>query len=206
MRRFGDYLKGDESRTMNVRAQPDLFAATPDWPQGFRYESGVISTEEQRALVEQLQTLPFKEFEFQGFLGKRRVVSFGWRYDFNNGGFQKTDSIPDFLLPLRDRAARFAGLDADALAHALVLEYPPGAAIGWHRDRPMFDDVIGVSFTSPCTFRFRRKSGPKWERRSLTAEPGSMYLLRGPSRTEWEHSIPGVDALRYSVTFRSLAK
>jgi alkylated DNA repair dioxygenase AlkB len=205
MRRFGDYLKGNESRTMNVRAQPDLFAATPDWPQGFRYESGVVSAEEQQALVEQFQTLPFKEFEFQGFLGKRRVVSFGWRYDFNNGGFQKTDSIPDFLLPLRDRAARFAGLDADALAHALVLEYPPGAAIGWHRDRPMFDDVIGVSFTSPCTFRFRRKSGLKWERRSLTAEPGSMYLLRGPSRTEWEHSIPGVDALRYSVTFRSLA-
>ena len=206
MRRFGDYLKGDETRTMNVRAQPDLFAATPDWPQGFRYESGVISDEDQRGLVERFQTLPFKEFEFQGFLGKRRVVSFGWRYDFNNGGFQKTDSIPDFLLPLRDRAARFAGLDADALAHALVLEYPPGAAIGWHRDRPMFDDVIGVSFTSPCTFRFRRKSGQKWERRSLTAEPGSMYLLRGPSRTEWEHSIPGVDALRYSVTFRSLAK
>ena len=191
---------------MNVRAQPDLFAATPDWPQGFRYESGVVSAEEQRGLVEQFQTLPFKEFEFQGFLGKRRVVSFGWRYDFNNGGFQKADSIPDFLLPLRDRAARFAGLDADALAHALVLEYPSGAAIGWHKDRPMFDDVIGISFGSPCTFRFRRKSGQKWERRSLTAEPGSMYLLRGPSRTEWEHSIPGVDALRYSVTFRSLAK
>jgi alkylated DNA repair dioxygenase AlkB len=161
MRRFGDYLKGYESRTMNIRAQPDLFAATPDWPQGFRYESGVISAEEQRGLVEQFQTLPFKEFEFQGFLGKRRVVSFGWRYDFNNGGFQKTESIPDFLLPLRKRAARFAGLDADALAHALVLEYPPGAAIGWHRDRPMFDDVIGVSIASPCTFRFRRKNGKK---------------------------------------------
>ncbi|AMN44980.1 alpha-ketoglutarate-dependent dioxygenase AlkB [Rhodoplanes sp. Z2-YC6860] len=191
---------------MNIRAQPDLFAATPDWPQGFRYESGVTPAEEQQDLVEQFQTLPFKEFEFQGFLGKRRVVSFGWRYDFNNGGFQKTCSIPDFMLPLRDRAARFAGLDGDALAHALVLEYPPGAAIGWHKDRPMFDDVIGISFASPCTFRFRRKSGQKWERRSLTAEPGSMYLLRGPSRTEWEHSIPGVDALRYSVTFRSLAR
>jgi alkylated DNA repair dioxygenase AlkB len=133
-------------------------------------------------------------------------VSFGWRYDFNGGGFQKTDSIPDFLLPLRNRAARFAGIDPDTIAHALVLEYPPDAAIGWHKDRPVFDDVIGVSFTSPCTFRFRRKTGQKWERRSLTVEPGSMYLLRGQSRTEWEHSIPGVNALRYSVTFRSLAK
>jgi alkylated DNA repair dioxygenase AlkB len=206
MRPFGDYLNGNENRTMNIRAQPDLFAATPNWPQGFRYESGVISAEEQQRLVEQFQTLPFKEFEFQGFLGKRRVVSFGWRYDFNGGGFQKTDSIPDFLLPLRDRAARCAGIDPDTIAHALVLEYPPGAAIGWHKDRPVFDDVIGVSFTSPCTFRFRRKTGQRWERRSLTAEPGSMYLLRGPSRTEWEHSIPGVNALRYSVTFRSLAK
>jgi len=191
---------------MNIRAQADLFAAAPDWPQGFRYQSGVISAEEERNLVEQFRTLAFKEFEFQGFLGKRRVVSFGWRYDFNNGGFQKADEIPDFLLPLRERAARFAGLDAEALAHALVLEYPPGAAIGWHKDRPMFDDVIGVSLLSPCTFRFRRKSGSKWERRSLTAEPRSIYLLRGPSRTEWEHSIPGVDALRYSVTFRSLSR
>jgi alkylated DNA repair dioxygenase AlkB len=191
---------------MNIIAQSDLFAATPDWPQGFRYEPEVVSADEEQGLVEQNRTLPFKEFEFQGFLGKRRVVSFGWRYDFNNGGFQKADSIPEFLLPLRDRAARFAGIEAGALAHALVLEYPPGAAIGWHKDRPMFDDVVGVSLVSPCTFRFRRKSGSKWERRSLTSEPRSMYLLRGPSRTEWEHSIPGVDAMRYSVTFRSLSR
>ena len=105
---------------------------------------------------------------------------------------------------IRERAARFAGVTPDALAHALVLEYPPGAAIGWHRDRPVFDDVIGISLTSPCTFRFRRKAGAKWERKSITAEPRSMYLLRGPARTEWEHSIPGVDTLRYSITFRSL--
>lgn len=201
----GDYLMGQGTR-MNIRAQADLFAAAPDWPQGFRYEPSVISATEELRLVEQIRTLPFKEFEFQGFLGKRRVVSFGWRYDFNGGGFQKTDSIPEFLLPLRESAARFAGIDDDTLAQALVLEYPPGAAIGWHKDRPVFDDVVGVSLVSPCTFRFRRQSGSKWERRSLTAEPRSMYLLRGPSRTEWEHSIPGVDALRYSVTFRSLGK
>src|ERR1051325_9752836 len=200
------YLQGPEHNIMNLSAQPDLFAATPTGPQGFRYEPEAISAADERRLIEQFRTLPFKEFEFQGFLGRRRVVSFGWRYDFNGGGFQQTEAIPDFLKPLRHRAARFAGIEADALAQALVLEYPPGAAIGWHKDRPVFDDVIGVSLLSPCTFRFRRKLGSKWERRSLTAEPRSMYLLRGPSRTEWEHSIPGVDALRYSVTFRSLSR
>lgn len=186
--------------------QADLFGEPNAHPEGFRYAPDIVSADEEKALVDAMAPLPFKEFEFQGFLGKRRVVSFGWRYDFNGGGFHKTSAMPGFLLPLRERAARFAGLDADALVHALVLEYPPGAAIGWHRDRPVFHDVVGVSLASPCTFRFRRKRGTTWERRSLTAEPRSIYLLRGPSRTEWEHSIPGVDALRYSVTFRSLTR
>jgi alkylated DNA repair dioxygenase AlkB len=188
--------------------QSDLFddTAAPDLPDGFRYAEDVINHAEEGALIGQLAALPLKEFEFQGFVGKRRVVSFGWRYDFNGGGFNETDPIPKFLLPLRQRAAEFAGLQPDAMAQALVLEYPAGAAIGWHKDRPVFDDVIGISLATPCTFRFRRKLGQKWERRSLTAEPRSLYLLRGPSRTEWEHSIPSLDALRYSVTFRSLAQ
>jgi alkylated DNA repair dioxygenase AlkB len=186
--------------------QADLFAkSVADLPEGFRYACGIVTRSEEHALVSELAKLPLKEFEFQGFLGKRRVASFGWRYDFNGGGFQQTDPIPDFLLPLRKRAAQFAKLDPQALAHALVLEYPPGAAIGWHKDRPVFDDVLGVSLMAPCAFRFRRKAGPKWQRRSITAEPRSIYLLRGPARAEWEHSIPGVDALRYSVTFRSLS-
>jgi alkylated DNA repair dioxygenase AlkB len=186
--------------------QADLFDKPSEFPDGFRYAPDVISRAEETALVAEVERLPFKEFEFQGFLGKRRVVSFGWRYDFNGGGFKKTETIPDFLLPLRARAARFAGLDTEMLAHALVIEYSPGATIGWHKDRPVFDDVIGVSLVSPCTFRFRRKTGSTWDRISLTAEPRSIYLLRGPSRTDWEHSIPGVDALRYSVTFRSLKR
>jgi alkylated DNA repair dioxygenase AlkB len=186
--------------------QPDLFARPAgDFPEGFHYAPDLVSAGEERALIEELRKLAFKEFEFQGFLGKRRVVSFGWRYDFNGGGLQQAEPMPEFLLPLRERAAQFAGLAPDALAHALLLEYPPGATIGWHRDRPVFDDVIGISLAAPCTFRFRLKRGPKWERRSLTAAPRSIYLLRGPSRHEWEHSIPAVDALRYSITFRSLA-
>jgi alkylated DNA repair dioxygenase AlkB len=184
--------------------QRNLFETANELPEGMRYAPEVISREEEHTLLRELPALPFKEFEFHGFLGKRRVVSFGWRYDFNGGGLGRAGEIPEFLHPLRERAARFAGLEPASLEHTLVIEYTPGAAIGWHKDRPAFEDVIGISLLSPCTFRLRRKAGAKWERRSLTAEPRSAYLLRGPSRTEWEHSIPPLDTLRYSVTFRSL--
>ncbi len=173
-------------------------------PEGFRYEAGVVSIHEERELVDCLAALPLKEFEFHGYVGKRRVMSFGWHYDFGDATLRRTDDMPAFLLPLRERAAAFADLAPDDLPHALITEYRPGAAIGWHRDRPAFGDVIGISLLSPCVFRFRRKSGTKWERYSLIVEPRSAYLLRGLSRKEWEHSIPGVEGLRYSVTFRSV--
>lgn len=173
-------------------------------PEGFRYQADVLPEDEERALVEHVRALPLKEFEFHGYVGKRRVVSYGWHYDFGERRLQETEEIPGFLLSLRDRAAAFAGVAAKDLPHALVTEYGPGAAIGWHRDKGVFGDVIGVSLLSPCVFRLRRKAGAKWERYSLTAEPRSAYLLRGPSRTEWEHSIPAVDELRYSITFRTL--
>jgi alkylated DNA repair dioxygenase AlkB len=173
-------------------------------PDGFRYQPGVVSPAEEDDLVRELRHLPFKNFEFHGHLGKRRVVFYGWRYDFNQGGLQHADPIPSFLLPLRDRAATFAEMEAEQLQHVLVTEYDVGAAIGWHRDKAVFADVIGISFLAPCVFRLRRKVGTKWERASLTVERRSVYLLRGPSRTEWEHSIPAVDALRYSITFRSM--
>jgi alkylated DNA repair dioxygenase AlkB len=112
--------------------------------------------------------------------------------------------IPGFLLPLREKAAAFAGLSAEELEHVLVAEYRPGAGIGWHRDRPAFGDVIGVSLVSACRFRLRRKSGTGWERAALRVEPRSVYLLRGPVRWEWQHSIPPGEQLRYSVTFRSV--
>jgi alkylated DNA repair dioxygenase AlkB len=111
--------------------------------------------------------------------------------------------MPAQLLPTRERAASFAGLDPDELQHALLTEYRAGAAIGWHKDKHMFGDVIGLSLLSACTFRFRRKRGTAWERAALVAEPRSAYLLRGPARDQWEHSIPPVDDLRYSITFRS---
>lgn len=178
--------------------------ASPPPPEGFRYEADLISAADERELVERVRELPLKEFEFHGYVGKRRVASYGWHYDFGERKLHAAEPIPGFLLPLRERAAAFAGVAAEDLPHALVTEYGPGAAIGWHRDKGVFGDVIGVSLLSPCVFRLRRKAGTRWERYSLTAEPRSAYLLRGPSRTEWEHSIPGVEELRYSITFRTL--
>ena len=184
--------------------QLQLFGAGPRMPDGFRYQPDVISPAEERELLDHVRELPFREFEFQGYLGKRRVVSFGWRYDFNERELQKSNDIPPFLLALREAAATVGSLPPEQLQHVLVTEYGAGAGIGWHRDKAVFGDVIGISLLTPCTFRLRRKAGDSWERVSVTAEPRSAYLLRGASRTEWEHSIPPVDALRYSITFRNL--
>jgi alkylated DNA repair dioxygenase AlkB len=184
--------------------QTDLFESVPDLPTGMRYWPGMMSAGEERALLDNIPTLPFQEFQFHGFLGKRRTVSFGWHYDFNSGNLKQTGELPAFLLPVRERAAHLAGLNPAALEHALVIEYRAGAGIGWHRDRPQFGDVIGISLLAPCTFRLRYKANSAWERRSLTVKRRSAYLLRGPSRTEWEHSIPPLETLRYSVTFRTL--
>jgi alkylated DNA repair dioxygenase AlkB len=184
--------------------QTDLFGAEPALPEGFRYAAGLITPAEESSLVERLRGLPLKDFEFHGYTGKRRVVSFGWRYDFNESVLQRSDDMPPFLLALRETVAAFAGMEPARLQHVLVTEYGAGAGIGWHRDKAVFGEVVGVSLLAPCTFRLRRKSGTRWERVSITAEPRSAYLLSGPSRTEWEHSIPAVDAPRYSVTYRNL--
>jgi len=189
-----------------VSTQPDLFDSIGPFPAGFEYQPGLISPGEEQELVQKLQTLPFRSFEFKGYIGNRRTVSFGWRYDFAREELQRGETIPDDLVFVRQRAAEFAHIGVADLQQLLVTEYAPGAGIGWHRDKAVFGDVVGISLLSPCTFRFRRRKGPGWERASLTAAPGSVYLLRGPARTEWEHSIPPVESLRYSITLRSLRR
>jgi alkylated DNA repair dioxygenase AlkB len=182
-----------------------LASENPALPEGFAYRSDVLVAHTERELIDRIRVLPLKEFEFHGYTARRRSISFGWHYDFAHARLDKADDIPAWLLPLRETAADFAGLAPEQLPHVLILEYSAGSTIGWHRDKATFGDVIGVSLLSPCRFRLRRKVGSGWERASLILEPRSTYLLRGPSRTEWEHSIPAVDALRYSITFRSLA-
>jgi alkylated DNA repair dioxygenase AlkB len=189
---------------MRAAVQLDLLEPVSDLPEGFVYRPELISRAEEAVLIDRFGVLPFREFEFHGYLGKRRTVSFGLHYDFGDMKVRETDPIPEFRLPLRDRAAAFADIASDTVRHALVTEYAPGAPIGWHRDRPVFGDVIGVSFVSACRFRFRRKRGSTWHRTAVTLQPRSVYLLRGAVRTEWEHSIPPAEELRYSVTFRTV--
>jgi alkylated DNA repair dioxygenase AlkB len=191
---------------MAMQTQADLFENTRSsvLPAGFRYQAEFIDQVEERRLVQELQRLDFAPFEFHGFAGKRRVLSFGWRYDFNTGGLEKTKDIPAFLIKVRDAAALFSGLHPLRLQQALLIEYPQGAPIGWHKDRFTFGEVIGISLLSPCTLRFRKRIGAQWLRSSIVLQPRSAYLLRGPSRTEWEHSIPAVASLRYSITFRTM--
>jgi alkylated DNA repair dioxygenase AlkB len=184
-------------------AQPSLFG-DPTLPGGLVYRADFLSQAEEAALADEVAQLPFQAFEFHGFLGNRRTVSFGWRYAFDGSGLHEAEPMPDFLLPLRDRAAAFAGLEPDLFAHVLVTEYAPGAGIGWHKDRSVFDEVVGISLLAPARLRFRRRRDAGWERFSLEAAAGSAYLLTGEIRSEWEHSIPAMEALRFSITFRTL--
>lgn len=184
--------------------QTDLFTPAPALPEGLRHADDVLSPEDAAGVVAGLADLPFQAFDFHGFKGLRRIVSYGARYDFSAARLRDADPLPDFLAPARDAAAAFAGVDPAAFGHVLVTEYAPGAGIGWHRDRPEFDRIVGLSFGSPAVLRFRRREGDRWRRAALPVAPGSAYLLDGPARTDWQHSIAPGGALRYSLTFRTL--
>ncbi|WP_322418035.1 alpha-ketoglutarate-dependent dioxygenase AlkB [Mesorhizobium huakuii] len=184
--------------------QHDLFGAAEDLPEGFAYRPALITPREETELARHLEGLPFQAFDFHGHPANRRVVGFGLRYDYDRREVVEALPIPGFLLPLREKVAAFARRPAEAFAQVLINEYRPGAGIGWHRDKPHFEDVAGVSLLAPCGFRLRRKSGDGWERRTVIVEPGSAYLMTGPSRIEWEHSIPPLAEHRYSITLRTL--
>jgi alkylated DNA repair dioxygenase AlkB len=192
--------------------QPDLFMSAAEvesrpegtLPDGFAFAADLVPEALARDLVARFGTLPFRNFDFHGFQGNRRIVSFGWRYEYSGRGeLRESDPMPNFLDPLREIAADFAGLKSADFQQALITEYAPGAGIGWHRDKPMFEDVISFSFENPCRLRFRCRSDHTWKRAALTVTPRSAYLLRDEAREIWEHSVPTVDALRYSVTLRT---
>ena len=185
--------------------QSDLFEAPAAAPPGLRYTAGLITSAEEAALAAAIADLPLQPFDFHGYKGNRRVAAFGWRYDYSRGEVHRASPIPDTLVLLRERVAAFAGRPAEDFVQALVTEYAPGAGIGWHRDRPQFGEVVGVSLLAPCTLRFRKERPGGWERIGVDLEPRSAYLMTGPSRGEWQHSIAPLPALRYSVTFRTPA-
>ncbi len=194
---------------MPLARQPSLFeeAAAPTapagLPEGFVYQPEFLSRDQEAALAAWLATLPFEPFQFRGYEGKRRVISFGWRYDFTRSHLEKADDMPAELLAVRARAAAFAGLAPGDLQQCLLNEYLPGAPIGWHRDRPIFEKVVGISLLAPATFRLRQRVGDGFQRASLELSPRSIYRIAGEARTAWEHSIPPVTAHRYSITFRN---
>ncbi|MFT3837463.1 MAG: hypothetical protein QM723_10760 [Myxococcaceae bacterium] len=153
-----------------MATQLGIFEAEPALPEGMRYQRELISAAEETALLEQIRPLPFKEFEFHGFLGKRRVVSYGFKYEFSSAKVLAAEAFPEWLLALREKAGAFAGLAPESLVQASVLEYSAGAGIGWHRDRPVFGDVVGLSLLSPCG----SGSGARWARSSsATRSPPS---------------------------------
>lgn len=183
--------------------QSSLFETAAPGPAGLAFREEFVTRAEEAELLEAIAGLSFRPFEFHGWTGNRETVSFGWRYDFNQARVEPAPPIPAFLQPLRARAAEFAGLDAGAFEQGLVIRYDVGAGIGWHRDRPVFDRVFGLSLLSPCVLRFRRRRGTGFERFALDAQPRSAYLLDGQIRHQWEHSIAPMQAQRFSITFRS---
>lgn len=177
-------------------------------PNGFLYRSHFITAADEAVVAAEIGTVTFAAFEMRGVVAKRRVAFFGESYDR-----RAARPLPAFLLPLRTAVAQWVGLEPEAFAMALINEYPPGAPIGWHRDAPQYDIVAGISLLASCRMTFRPYVRPGAEtsihprRRTthaITLEPRSAYLITGDARDTYEHHIPPVDALRYSITFRTL--
>jgi alkylated DNA repair dioxygenase AlkB len=173
---------------------------------GLKYEDELINAAEEQRLLTHLMGLELAPFRFHGFIGNRKTQSFGWRYDFDDASFRRADSIPNWLEPLREKAAAFGGINPDDFVHVLLARYDPGAGIGWHRDRDVFEKVVGISLSTPATLRFRQRTSSGFRRASLEVEPRSAYLISGESRWDWEHSITPGDQLRFSITLRSLSE
>jgi alkylated DNA repair dioxygenase AlkB len=187
--------------------QSDLFGApAPVLPSGMRYETEFLSREEEQQWVAFAQAQPLAEMNYKGYQAKRRVVSFGGKYDYVANRLNEGPPIPRELDPLRGKVAAWLGIAPDAFTQVLVAEYSEGTPLGWHRDVPDFEDVAGVSLLSEAVMRFRPyppDAPKKADILKLTVEPRSIYLLRGPARWEWQHSVAPTKMLRYSITFRT---
>ena len=185
-------------------AQADLFDAPP--LAGLSQAEAIVTPAEEQALIAAIDAAALAPFRFHGWLGKRLTAAFGWQYDYDNASFEPAEPIPDWLLPLRARAARFAELDVAALVQALLIRYDPGAGIGWHRDRPVFEHVLGISLGTPAVMRLRRRRPGGFDRAAAPLAPRSIYYLTGEARHRWEHSIAPLEKTRWSITFRSLSE
>ncbi len=184
-------------------AQAELFP--PTLP-GLSQSAAIVTAAEEQALIVAIDAVSLAPFRFHQWAGKRLTASFGWRYDYDEASLAPAGPLPDWLLPLRERAARCAGLAPDALVHALLIRYDPSAGIGWHRDKPVFEHVLGISLGAPATLRLRSRTAQGFERAVVHLAPRSLYHLSGEARHRWEHSIAPMAERRWSITFRSLAE
>ncbi len=182
----------------------DLFD-TPIVP-GLSLRSDIITQAEEAKLITRIDETGLSPFRFQQWTGKRLTRSYGWNYDFENGTFAPAEPLPEWLGDVRARAAAFAGLTAEDLVQALLIRYDPGAGIGWHRDRPVFEHVVGISLGNPVPLRLRQRGLSGFHRAKVELLPRSIYHLQGEVRHEWEHSIASMERPRWSITFRSLAR
>jgi alkylated DNA repair dioxygenase AlkB len=193
-------------RSTSAHSQGELFSA-PLLPDGFIYRPDFLEPAEEQRLLAAIPALALEEARYRVFTAKRRIVSFGAGYDFTTNEPTPAPPLPDFLHPLRQRAAAWAGVAAGDLSQCTVAEYAPGSQLGWHRDVRMFGRVIGISLAGPCRMRFRPYPHVKHQRaatRAIVLEPRSVYVIRDEARWRWQHAISPTKALRYSITFRTM--
>jgi len=195
-----------------ARANGDLnlFEVAAKVPDGFIYRQNFISEAEEQALIREIQSVQLASFQYYQFTGKRRLASFGWQYEFGKNEITRAPDMPAFLLPLRTRAGKLFDIDPNSFSQSSIIEYSTGSPIGWHRDIAHFGVVVGISLGAACRMRFRKyhrvraKNSKRDETLSIELQPRSIYLMSGASRELWQHSIPPVKALRYSIMMRTL--
>jgi alkylated DNA repair dioxygenase AlkB len=173
--------------------QKPLFYTPPQEPEGFTYKPEFLSMQEETDLLHIFSTIELTAYIHEEYEAKRRIKSYA-----------KQTGYPSFLEPFIEKAAGYAKVEVHAIEHAMITEYSPGTQIGWHRDMPPYEKIIGISLGSAVPFRFRRHHDEAWERITYTAEPRSIYSMEGPARYVWQHSIPPVEELRYSITMRTV--
>jgi alkylated DNA repair dioxygenase AlkB len=188
--------------------QAQLFAGTSDGPAGFAYAAEFIGPAQEARLLELIRELPFEEAQYKEWRARRRIVSFGGRYDYTRNELGTAPPVPSFLHPLRTQLARWAGLEEERLQHATLAEYRPGTPLGWHRDVPEFEDVLGLSLLGAARMRFRPWPPAAGQRATwkIDLAPRSAYQIRGAARWQWQHAVSPTRELRYSITFRTRSR